>query len=73
MVVLSKPLIDDDLCLLYCCEPFGVEHFVARGSVEAFVISILPGCPRIDPYGFDADPNQPVLHYFGDELWAVVQ
>ena len=43
MVVLSEPLIDDDLCLLYRCEPFGVEHFVAQGSVEAFVISILPG------------------------------
>jgi hypothetical protein len=28
MVVLSEPLIDDDLCLLCRCEPFGVEHFV---------------------------------------------
>ena len=42
MVVLSEPLVDDDLSLLSRGEPFGVEHFVAQGSVEAFVVSVLP-------------------------------
>ena len=43
VVVLSEQLVDEDLCLL---EPFGVEHFVAQGAVEALVVSVLPGCAK---------------------------
>ena len=43
VVVLSEPLVDDDLCLLGCGEPFGVEPLVAQGAVEAPVVSVLPG------------------------------
>ena len=32
VVVLSEPLVDDDLCLLCCGEPFGVKHLVAQGA-----------------------------------------
>lgn len=42
VVVLSEPLVDDDLGLLCCGEPFGIEHLVAKGPVEALVVSILP-------------------------------
>ena len=43
MVVLPEPLIDDDFSLLRRREPVGVEHLAAKGPVEAFVVSVLPG------------------------------
>ena len=43
VIVLSEPLVDDDLGLLCCGEPFGVEHLAAQSSVKSFVVSILPG------------------------------
>ena len=42
VVVLFEPLVDDDLCLLSRREPFFIEHLAAKGSVEAFVVSVLP-------------------------------
>ncbi len=42
VVVLSEPLIDDDLSLRRRGEPLGIEHLVAKGTVEAFVVSVLP-------------------------------
>ena len=42
VVVLSEPLIDDDLSLLRRREPLGVKHLMTQGSVEAFVVSVLP-------------------------------
>ena len=72
VIVLSEPLVDDDLSLLCCGEPFGVEHLAAQSSVKSFVVSILPGLPGIDPDRLDTDPCQPVLHRFRDELGAIV-
>jgi len=43
VVVLSKPLVDDDLGLVGGVEPFGIENLPAQCSVEALVVSILPG------------------------------
>ncbi len=43
VIVLSEPLVDDDLGLLCCGEPFGVEHLAAQSFVKSFVVSILPG------------------------------
>ena len=43
VVVLPEPVIDDDLSLFRCGEPFGIEDFPAKGSVEPFVVSVLPG------------------------------
>ena len=43
VIVLSQPLVNDDLSLLCCGEPFGVEHLAAQSSVKSFVVSILPG------------------------------
>ena len=42
MVVLSEPLVVDDLWLLCCGEPFDVKHLVTQGAVEALVVSVLP-------------------------------
>ena len=73
VVVLSDPLVDDDLCLLCCGEPFGVKHLVAQGAVEALVVSVLPGRSGLDPDGLDADPGQPVLHCLCAELGTIVR
>ena len=42
VIVLPEPLVDDDLSLLCRVEPFGIEHLVATGTVEAFIVSVLP-------------------------------
>ena len=42
VVVLSEPLIDDDLGLLCRHEPFGIEYLAAQGSIEALIVSVLP-------------------------------
>jgi hypothetical protein len=42
VVVLPEPPVRDDLGLLCCAEPFSVEHLATKGSVEAFVVSVLP-------------------------------
>ena len=43
VVVLSAPLVDDDLSLLCRREPFGIENLAAQRSIEALVVSVLPG------------------------------
>jgi len=43
VVVLSEPLVDDDLSLLCSGEPLGIENLAAQRSIEAFVVSVLPG------------------------------
>ena len=43
VVVLSEPLVDDGLGPAGGAEPFGIETFPAQRSVEAFIVSILPG------------------------------
>ena len=42
VIVLFEPLVDDDLCLLSRREPFCIKHLAAKGSVEAFAVSVLP-------------------------------
>jgi hypothetical protein len=42
VIVLFEPLVDDDLSLLRRREPLGVEYLMTQGSVEAFVVSVLP-------------------------------
>jgi hypothetical protein len=42
VIVLSEPVVDDDLSLLRRREPLGVEHLMTQGSVEVFVVSVLP-------------------------------
>jgi len=33
MIVLPKPLIDDDLSLCDCGKPLGIEHFSTQGAL----------------------------------------
>ena len=53
LVVLSEPLVDDDLCLLGCGEPFGVEPLVAQEQRVQRLKYILGPHP--------AEPLAPVL------------
>lgn len=41
VIILPEPLVDDDLGLLCCAEPFSIEHLTAKGAIEAFVVSVL--------------------------------
>ena len=43
VVVLSEPVIDDDLRLLGRREPFHIENLSAQRAIEPLVVSILPG------------------------------
>ena len=72
LIVLPEPGIDCDLSLFGGVEPFRVEHFSSKCSVEAFVVSILPGTSGIDLDGLDAGLLEPGLEVSGDELWSVV-
>ena len=42
VIVVFEPVVDDDLCLPGRREPLCIEHLAAKGSVEAFVVSVLP-------------------------------
>ena len=64
LIVLFEPLIDHGLSLSGCAKPFGIENFSAKRAVEALVISVLPGGPRIDADRFDAYLGQPVFEGF---------
>ena len=61
MIVLFQPDIDDDLSLLDCREPFGVEDFTPEGPIEAFIVSVLPGTAGIDLDRLDANFAKPGL------------
>ena len=43
MVILFEPLIDDGLGLAGGAKSFSVENLLAKGSVEALVVAVLPG------------------------------
>lgn len=72
-VVLAKPLIDDDFGLFRGCEPLRVEHFMSQGSIEAFVIAILPWRAWIDMQRFDFDFSKPGLKLLSNELRPIVR
>jgi len=73
VVVLSEPLVDDDLSLLCCGEPLGIEHLVAKGTIEAFVVSVLPWRPRFYVSGLRTNCLDPLSNRIGDELRSVVR
>jgi hypothetical protein len=61
LVILSEPDVDGGLSLSGRVEPLGVQNLLAQGSVEAFIVSVFPRAARIDPDGFDADLDEPLL------------
>ena len=72
VVVLAEPLVDDDLGLPGGGEPFGIQDFAAQGSIEAFVVTVLPWRARVDMDRLDADTDEPFLEDRRCELRAVV-
>ena len=48
-VILPEPFSDDGSGLVEGNEPFRIQYFVAQGSVESFIVSVLPRRARIDP------------------------
>ena len=72
VVVLSEPLIDDDLGLFCRREPFRIENLSAQRAIEPLVVSILPGRSGIDTDWFDSNPSKPVLRCFGSKLGAII-
>ncbi len=45
VIVLSEPLVDDDLSLLCCGEPFGVEHLAAQVPLNRSLYPFSQGDP----------------------------
>ncbi len=72
VVVLPEPVIDNDLCLLGCCEPLRIENFSAQRAIEPLVVSVLPGRSRVNADRLDANASKPALHRLCCELRAVV-
>ena len=71
-VVVTAPVLDDDLGLLEGIEDLAVEQLVSEPRVEAFTVAVLPRGARCDIGGPGADGGDPVAHRVGDELGAVV-
>src|SRR4029077_7704586 len=71
-VVVPSPALDDDLRLAQRVEDLAIEKLVAQARVEAFDEAVLPWAARRDVGGLCADRADPLLHRFGDELWAVI-
>ena len=59
VVVLAEPLVDDDLGLPGGGEPFSIQDFPAKGSIEAFVIAIFPCAAR---QASEATPRGDFVH-----------
>ena len=72
VIVLSEPVIDDDLGLLGRCEPLRIEHLSAQCAIEPLVASVLPWRSGIDTDRFDTNSAKPVLRCFGSKLGAVI-
>jgi hypothetical protein len=47
-VVVSPPLLDDDLSLPERLEDLAIEKFIPEAGIEAFAVSTLPGRARFD-------------------------
>jgi hypothetical protein len=54
VIGLPEAVIDDDLGLPDGGEPLGIENLAAESSVEAFVVSVLPGLSGAVTYGLYA-------------------
>src|SRR6516225_7831402 len=66
-VVVAPPALDDDLGLAESVEDFAVEQLVAKASVEALDVAVLPGAAPLDVGGLGTDNRDPFLHRLGDD------
>jgi hypothetical protein len=71
-VVVASPALDDDLGLAQSVENLAVEQLIAKASVEALDVAVLPGAAPLDVGGLGTDSRDPVLYRLGDELRSVV-
>ena len=71
-VVVASPALDDDLGLAQSVEDLAVEQLIAKASVEALDVAVLPRAAALDVSGLGTDSRDPFLHGLGDELRSVV-
>ena len=71
-VVEDSRLFGQHLGLFECGEDFHVQALVPELSIEALVVSVLPGLARHYEERFDLYPGQPTANGLGDELRAIV-
>lgn len=72
LIIVSSPLLDDDLGFPERAEDLTVEQFIPQPGVEALDISILPGASWRDVGRACANSRDPLLNSFSDELRTVV-
>ena len=72
-VVVLAPVLDQHLGLLEGVEDLTIEQLIPELPIEALVLAVLPGAPRLDLEGLDAEPGEPVSNGLGGELRAIVR
>ena len=71
-VVVSPPLLDDDLSLPERVEDLAIEKFIPEAGIEAFAVSILPGGTRFYEGCLGANSCNPAPDLLSNELGAFV-
>ena len=71
-VVVSPPLLDQDLSLLEAIEDLAIEQFVSETGVEALAVSVLLWATRLNVGRAGTDSCNPVANCLRHELRAVV-
>ena len=61
IIVFLEPGIDHNLRLFDVVEPFGSQNFLAKNSVESFIVAVFPRATWIDLDRFDANLFKPIL------------
>ncbi len=72
-IVVTAPTLDYDLGFPQRVEDLAIEQFIAQAGIEALDVTVLSRAARFDVGRLRPDCADPVLHRFGDELWAVVE
>ena len=72
VVVLTMPVLDQDLRLLEGVEDLSVEQFVPKPTIEALTVPVLPRTAWLDEQRCDVEPIEPFTNCPGAELGAVV-
>ena len=71
-IVLSAPVLDENLCLFEGVEDLNIEQTISEFAVETFTVSVLPRTAGFDEQRGGSKPAQPLTHCPGCELWSVV-
>ena len=56
---MASPALDDDLGFAQTVEDLAVEQLIAKASVEAFDVAVLPRTASLNVSGLDADSSDP--------------